>query len=1831
MGSMFYPCLRSSRTRSLRFLSVLLVWLVGISIPIWADTVVKLGEIKQIQGPQDLDLDGEFAYAINFSADDPPRTVHGVTFLPDNKKITGATLIGPQNVTPWMSKPEFGDTPDDNSFEEILADIRWADSGSGQRLRATLVITNGFQYQLQVLISANNPENRRWDIRIDGKDAVDEITSLGASPGQSYSVDRATLYTYTFLATTNKLVVEMGDLFGLNDGGDRNPIWQALTLKHAFTPPTPDDITLNPSQFFPNQTLPIGQFRSVDRKIQPKPSFALVPGDGDKDNAKFSINGPLLLAKPFDFSSQPPGSSYSIRVRTTDLSDTNRWLEKTFSVVLAVPHAPTGLKLDAEGISTSVSAGSTVGLIQVSDVDPFDTHAIALVAGAGDTDNELFVVVGNQLRAQSQLPTDRNAYSIRLQATDLAGLSIAVSIVLPVAAPNVRINELLASSQGGAPDESGASSEYVELFNDSSQWVDLSGYYLTDQPSDRTRWKFPSGSLPPYGFLVVLADGRGVAPTGSKMLHASFSLDATGSKVALVDRDGSSILSRMDAPVFYPGVSYGVTEGGTNGYFKDPTPGSTNGVATLFGANSVLFSQAHGFFAKTFDLQLTSSIPGSVIRYTTDGTIPTTNKGTIYTKPIAIHPATNGPTRGSRIIRAIAIHPDAAYTPIVTQTYLFVRGEGTATTDAVVGQSGLLTSITKSPLYSPWIDDALLALPAVSLVMSPNPDPTERSASLELLDPDGNEEGFQIDCGIKATGTTSLSSPKLSLAAKFRSDYGLSKLKYPLFARGSMFPQGAATEFKEIRIRSHSHDTFYWLATSENPPVPYGDPPVNRSGDAQYARNPWIDEMQMMMGQPGKHGRQVHLFLNGEYHGLYYIHEHADEHYMASYYSGGPSDYHFSAAALSGSEHAPGDTWRQPWNSMKASLKTYTEAQRWVDMTNLCDYMVLSFYAGNDWDWSAQHNWSAAGPRFADRGGWKFFEQDSDIALQDIVADCTDQDVPDGIFTALMAQTDFRSLFRDRVYKHCFNGGALTPQRAGAFYDAKMNEIVMAIVAETARWQPSSSVSPLPWDRNQEWTNEWRYLRETYFPQRSTKLVTQLRKHANWWPIDPPNFAQVSGTVPVGYPLQVSTFSGTLYYTTDGSDPRLPGGKINPNAVRMNVALTTNRWVASGAVWKFLDTGVTPTADWKGANFDDSAWRSGPTEIGYGDGGEATVAGFVDTDPVATGIQRNITTWFRKTFDAPALSNVQSLKLRVVRDDGVVVYLNGVEIFRNNMPAGPIEATNRALVEVIGADESTFQEANYTVQALDLRPTGNVFAVEVHQRTPASTDMSFNLEMLAYSWAPNSSIPIQGPTLLHARAYTGTDWSAMVEVSLGTDSVPSASAQQLILSEIHFNPLDQAGNEFLEFWNTSASAVDLSELVLTQAVSFRFPRPTVLGANERIVVAKDLALFGARYQTNTSPYYHAGIRVLGPWTGSLANEGEEIVLLSPEGNPIFSCSYATGGLWPALANGAGSSLEVVHGETAPGDGPAKSAWLSDPTHWQASVEFHGTPGWAGEAWNQSVVFNELLVASSPPATDAVEIKNVSAQSVDLSGVWMSDSSANYKKYQFPAGTTLDAGQFRVLRESDFNHPGSPSNPVPFAFSSSGESAYLVQADANGALLRFLDTVTYGSVDRDVPLGRWPDGVGAFAWLRSATLGASNALPVTGYAAWAAVAFPPGTSADLTSRDADPDGDGLSNAAEYAFALNPLSRDSTRMVISKGPTPNVLTLQYRKRAAAPDIEYRIESSKDLQTWSTLSNQLTTVSEDLQVDGSSWVTLRWTLPVSVGGAPTVPAFVRLVAVP
>jgi len=169
--------------------------------------------------------------------------------------------------------------------------------------------------------------------------------------------------------------------------------------------------------------------------------------------------------------------------------------------------------------------------------------------------------------------------------------------------------------------------------------------------------------------------------------------------------------------------------------------------------------------------------------------------------------------------------------------------------------------------------------------------------------------------------------------------------------------------------------------------------------------------------------------------------------------------------------------------------------------------------------------------------------------------------------------------------------------------------------------------------------------------------------------------------------------------------------------------------VAAGGVWKYLDDGSDQGAVWRAPGFDDSAWASGPAELGYGDAVEGRPeATLVNGGPVGN---RFITTYFRHTFNVPDASAFSELNIGVVRDDGVVVYLNGTELFRMNMPAPPelITSSTLALVAVAGTDEATFFPATVPLTPGLLHNGANVLAAEIHQNTNTSSDISFDLFM----------------------------------------------------------------------------------------------------------------------------------------------------------------------------------------------------------------------------------------------------------------------------------------------------------------------------------------------------------------------------------------------------------------------------------------------------------------------------------------------------------------------
>jgi hypothetical protein len=179
--------------------------------------------------------------------------------------------------------------------------------------------------------------------------------------------------------------------------------------------------------------------------------------------------------------------------------------------------------------------------------------------------------------------------------------------------------------------------------------------------------------------------------------------------------------------------------------------------------------------------------------------------------------------------------------------------------------------------------------------------------------------------------------------------------------------------------------------------------------------------------------------------------------------------------------------------------------------------------------------------------------------------------------------------------------------------------------------------------------------------------------------------------------------------------------------------------VSAGATWKYVDNGSNQGTAWRAVAFNDSGWASGAAQLGYGDGDEATLLSY-GSDPN----NKFITTYFRRAFNVADVSVFSSLTLRVLRDDGAVVYINGTEVWRTNMPAGDVTYTTLASVAIGGADETTFFQTNISPSVL-VNGT-NVIAVEIHQANLTSSDISFDLQLVGADTAATPLIT-RGPYL----------------------------------------------------------------------------------------------------------------------------------------------------------------------------------------------------------------------------------------------------------------------------------------------------------------------------------------------------------------------------------------------------------------------------------------------------------------------------------------------------
>lgn len=1346
----------------------------------------------------------------------------------------------------------------------------------------------------------------------------------------------------------------------------------------------------------------VGQFSTTDPTPGDSFIYTLVGGAGAEDNGLFIIQGSDLLTDRDLSTGVSPlsvrvrttdleGESYEKTFSITLIDDSDAdgladdWELRYFPDLTTASGAgnndadslnnlgeqsrgtnPTLADTDGDGLNDDIENGSG------NYVDPTDTGsdpALWDTDGDGLSDGEEVSLANGYVTNPNWVDTDGDQFSDALEIS--LGTSPTDAAESPDASLALRMNEFLAKNDTGIKDGYGNREDWLEIYNPNAYPVDLTGYHLTDDATALSKWPFPSIMIPAGGYLIVFASGTsGTDPEGNP--HANFKLSGKGEYLALVRPGG--VIDHQFQPTFpeqFSDISYGIDPGdGSLQYDDFPTPGEANSSSGYAGVvKDTQFSVDRGFFDVVFQVNITTSTPGAAIRYTLDGSKPSASIGTLYTGPIDISTTTN--------LRAVAYRSGWLSTNVDSHSYLFVNDVATQPTNPPGWPNTWITAPADYemdprvdngtiPRYS--VRDALLDIPSISISMLPDDfigsvngiyshplNRWERECSVEYVHPDGSP-GFQENCKIEIHGNSSRNPARMqkhSMRLTFTSTIGVPKLDYPLFS------DSPVSQFNKLVLRACFTDSWGltgWSASRYRP------------NDSQYFRDVWMKESLRDMEQPSSFGNYVHLYVNGLYFGLHNLTERLEDDFFADHLGGDADDWE-----VFNDFGNPGPRWLEMMAIANGPIETqasYDSIKDYIDLKNYADYMLLHYYSDAE-DWPS-HNGYAAVNAVSGDGKYRFFVWDQEIALDKFswnrYSDARGGAAP---FQRLRLNDEFLILFADRVQKQMFNGGALSEGGSITRYAEVGGWIDKAIVAESARWGDTQDTTsgaqavdqPSPLDnvdhdaypeaphaphiyftREESWLVELNNVINHYIPTLhdqtdSRSIIRELRANNLFPDIDAPVFSQHGGDVPVGYPLQITADTGTAYYTLDGSDPRLTGGALNPNAGMLTgggVEVALLNLESSG--WRYLDTGVNlgdsdivvghgsySASHWKHPSFDDTGWAMGQAILGYGSISDATVNTVVGYGGDAS--DKHETTYFRKSFSVTGASEFTALKIDVLREDGAILYLNGREIVRTNVKTGNVTFTDLALVGIGGTDEKALHGFMYELSAGDLVEGVNILTVEIHQSSLGSSDLGVDVKIRGVKpqSGPNE-VTINQSGIVRSRAFNNGEWSALVEAWFTVGQ--AAASSNLVVSEIMYHPIGGGDHEYIELMNTSTTeTIDLSGVQFVLGIQFTFPENSTLGAQSRLLLVSNTLAFEAEYG--------AGHPVAGQYTGHLADSGEQLVLQDRSGADIRNFIYRDQFPWPESVDGDGFSLVLIDPVSRPPHG--------DPASWRASVAIGGTP------------------------------------------------------------------------------------------------------------------------------------------------------------------------------------------------------------------------------------------------------------------------------------------------
>lgn len=694
------------------------------------------------------------------------------------------------------------------------------------------------------------------------------------------------------------------------------------------------------------------------------------------------------------------------------------------------------------------------------------------------------------------------------------------------------LNEFLTENDGFLRDEDGTDSDWVEIHNSGSQPAPMSGWALSDDPARLNKWFFPPVTIPAGGYLLVFASEKNRTNL-SAPLHTNFKLSSGGEFLALVSPKGG--VASGFSPAYPPqrkGISYGRPPGSPTaaGYFLKPTPRAANAVSGPGFAPETRFSERGRNFIGRIRIGLKPAefVPDVVIRYTLDGTLPTEGSP-LYSGPIEIST--------SQQIRARAFAPGLL--PGTPRSEMYCRLDGTIPTFT----SDLPVLVLHN--FGKGTPPATGQQPAYLQVFEP------LSGTTSLT----NLPSLTARVGIGARGSSTLGYPKVSMNLELRDEFdadhkrGLLGLPtesdWVLYAPNNFEPilihnpfahqlsrdvgrYSSRTRFVEVylvtdtaegSIRTTTYNGIYVLEER----IKQGSNRVDIDKlEPENSTPPSVTGgyvLKVDRGGPSESGfvgaRQGIIYVDPPEEQIRLPERAPQRQYLQNYFNG------FEQALY-------GANWKNPTNGYRA----FIDVGAWIDhsllnvLTFNVDALRLSAYFhkpregkltfGPLWDFDRALN-STDGrdmnPRiWASTGGTDFFNDTTQMW-----------------WGRLFTDIDFYQEWIDRYQD----------LRQNHFATTHLNQLVDDLANQVRKAQPREQT-------------KWRVIPRGGFQGEINSLKAWLSNRVTFMDsqfVRPPVFSAPEGRFDGQLLVALATPGpGSIYYTLDGTDPRLPEGGISRSA-----------------------------------------------------------------------------------------------------------------------------------------------------------------------------------------------------------------------------------------------------------------------------------------------------------------------------------------------------------------------------------------------------------------------------------------------------------------------------------------------------------------------------------------------------------------------------------------------------------------------------------------------------------------------------------------------------------